>query len=114
MITRDDCLALDARDPVAGLRERFMLPPGLVYLDGNSLGPVTIGAQGRLHATVTREWGEDLIRSWNTAGWIDLPERVGAKVARLVGARPGEVLVDDSTSVNLYKLALAAVEAGGS
>jgi kynureninase len=63
---------------------------------------------------VTREWAEDLIRSWNTAGWIDLPERVGAKIARLIGARPNEVLVDDSTSVNLFKLALAAVAARGS
>jgi kynureninase len=113
MTTREHCAALDAADPTAGCRERFLLPPGVVYLDGNSLGPVSVGAQGRLHGTVTREWGRDLIRSWNTAGWIDLPERVGARIARLIGARPNEVLVDDSTSVNLYKLALAAITARG-
>ncbi len=111
--SREACAALDARDPLAPLRDRFLLPPGVVYLDGNSLGPVSIGAQGRLHAAVTQEWGRDLIRSWNTAGWIDLPERVGAKIATLIGARPHEVLVDDSTSVNLFKLALAAVSARG-
>jgi kynureninase len=113
MTTRDDCAALDARDPIAEFRDRFLLPPGVVYLDGNSLGPLSVAAQGRLHGAVTREWGDGLIRSWNTAGWIDLPERVGAKIARLIGARPNEVLVDDTTSVNLYKLALAAIAARG-
>jgi kynureninase len=113
MTTREQCAALDAADPTARCRERFQLPPGVVYLDGNSLGPVSVGAQGRLHDTVTREWGHDLIRSWNTAGWIDLPERVGARIAKLIGARAHEVLVDDSTSVNLYKLALAAITARG-
>ncbi len=113
MTSRADCAALDAADATAACRERFLLPPGTIYLDGNSLGPVSVGAQGRLHGTVTQEWGRDLIRSWNTAGWIDLPERVGARIAKLIGARPHEVLVDDSTSVNLFKLALAAVAARG-
>jgi len=111
--TREACAALDAADPLAGRRAGFDLDDGLVYLDGNSLGPLSKGARARLHAAVEHEWRRDLIRSWNTAGWFELPERVGARIARLVGAAPHEVLVDDSTSVNLFKLALAAVQARG-
>ncbi len=111
--SREDCAALDTADPLAARRGRFELEEGLVYLDGNSLGPVSTGARERLRAAVDGEWGRGLIRSWNSAGWFELPERVGARIARLVGAQPREVLVDDSTSVNLYKLALAAVQAAG-
>ncbi len=107
MTSRDDCLALDAADPLAPLRGQFALDDadrrGLVYLDGNSLGPLPRTTPARVQAVVTAEWGEGLIASWNTAGWIDLAQRIGDKIARLVGAGPGELTVADSTSVNLYK-----------
>jgi kynureninase len=106
--TLADVRARDAADPLRGFRERFHLPPGLIYLDGNSLGAMPIAAAGRVRETVEAEWGEELIRSWNTRGWIEAPLRVGAKIAPLIGAGQGEVIVADSTSVNLYKLILAA------
>lgn len=106
--TRADCLARDAADPLAFARERFALPEGIIYLDGNSLGPLPKATAERLRQTVEQEWGQGLIRSWNEADWINAPARLGAKIARLIGARPHEVLVADSTSVNLYKLAAAA------
>jgi kynureninase len=112
--TRDACAALDAADPLAPLRDQFDLPPGVIYLDGNSLGALPKATADRVQDVVRREWGRDLIQSWNTAGWIDAPQRVGDKIARLVGAAPGEVIAADSTSVNLYKVlsvALAAVRA---
>ncbi len=107
-MTRDACLALDAADALAPLRAQFELPPGLVYLDGNSLGALPKSVAARLHSVVSEEWGRDLIQSWNTAGWLELPRRVGDKVARLVGAGEGEVVVADSTSVNLFKVLSAA------
>lgn len=109
MTTRADCLALDAADRLAPLREQFILPAGVIYLDGNSLGVLPKATAPRLHEAVTREWGEGLIRSWNTAGWIDLPRRLGDKIARLIGARPGEVVAADSTSVNVFKVVAAAL-----
>lgn len=108
-LTREDALALDAADPLAPLRELFDVPEGLIYLDGNSLGALPRAAATRAQQVVTEEWGRGLISSWNSAGWIDLPRRVGDKVARLVGAGPGELVVADSTSVNLYKALSAAV-----
>jgi kynureninase len=108
MTTRQDCLALDAADPLAPLREHFDLPEGLIYLDGNSLGVLPRATPDRVHQVVREEWGRDLIQSWNTAGWIDLPQRVGDKIARLIGAGAGEVVAADSTSVNLYKVLMAA------
>src|SRR5689334_1464974 len=102
--TRDDALALDAADPLAPLRELFALPDGLVYLDGNSLGALPKATAERVQRTIADEWGRGLIGSWNDAGWIDLPVRIGDGIAPLVGARPGEVVVADSTSVNLYKV----------
>jgi len=114
MNTRDHCLALDARDPLAPLRDQFVLPAGVIYLDGNSLGALPAAAPERIAQVVREEWGHDLIRSWNSAGWIHLPQRVGDKIARLIGARPGEVVAADSTSVNLYKvLNVALALAGG-
>ncbi|MEX8493124.1 kynureninase [Sphaerotilus sp.] len=113
-ITRGACAALDAADPLAPLREQFDLPSGLIYLDGNSLGALPRATAGRVQDVIRREWGQDLIQSWNTAGWIDHPQRVGDKIARLIGAAPGEVIATDSTSVNLYKVlsvALASVQA---
>ena len=91
--------ALDAADPLAPLREQFMLPEGVIYLDGNSLGACPRATPARLQAVVTGEWGSDLIRSWNSAGWLDLPRRVGDKIARLVGVPAGQLVVADSTSV---------------
>ena len=108
MISLDGVRSLDAADPLRHLRERFHLPADLIYLDGNSLGALPKAAAARVGETVAAEWGDELIRSWNTRGWIEAPRRVGAKIAPLVGARPHEVLVADSTSVNLYKLIVAA------
>lgn len=109
MTTREQAEALDAQDPLAALRDLFDLPDGTVYLDGNSLGALPRATPGRVQQVVTQEWGRDLIGSWNSAGWIDLPHRVGDKIARLVGAGPGELVVADSTSVNAYKVLKAAV-----
>jgi kynureninase len=106
--TRQDCLALDAADRLAPLRELFEIPEGLIYLDGNSLGVLPRATPARVQQVVREEWGRDLIQSWNTAGWIDLPRRVGDKIARLIGAGAGEVVAADSTSVNLYKVLMAA------
>ncbi|MBZ8139542.1 kynureninase [Rubrivivax gelatinosus] len=109
-MTRDDALALDATDPLAPLREQFALPPGTIYLDGNSLGVLPRATAARVAEVVTGEWGTGLIGSWNRAGWITLPQRVGDKIARLVGAAPGELVAADSTSVNLYKVLAAALD----
>lgn len=100
---------LDAADPIAGYRKQFALPPGVIYLDGNSLGALPLGTAARLGEVVRKEWGEGLVRSWNSAGWIGLPRKVGAMIAPLIGARPDEVIACDSTSVNLYKLIAAAL-----
>ncbi|WP_372785355.1 kynureninase [Phenylobacterium sp.] len=108
-MTREEALALDAADPLARFRAAFALPDGVIYLDGNSLGPPPIAAHERLAQASRAEWGEGLIRSWNTSGWIDAPLRVGGKIARLIGADPGEVTIADSTSVNLFKLAAGAL-----
>jgi len=109
LMTRQDALALDAADPLAPLRAQFSLPPGVIYLDGNSLGVLPRQTAARVQQVVTEEWGQGLIRSWNSAGWIDLPQRVGDKIARLVGVGAGELVVADSTSVNLFKVLSAAL-----
>ncbi len=109
MISRSDAERLDAADPLAPFRDRFVLPEGLVYLDGNSLGALPKTAAAQVARVVAREWGEGLVRSWNDAGWIDLPRRVGDKIARLVGAGPGEVVCADSTSVNVFKVLSGAL-----
>jgi kynureninase len=109
MSTREDALALDAADPLAGLREQFSLPDGINYLDGNSLGVLPRTTAARVQQVVADEWGRGLITSWNQAGWITLPQRIGDKIARLLGAGPGELVVADSTSVNLYKVLSAAL-----
>jgi kynureninase len=108
-MTREDALELDAADPLARFRDAFDLPAGLIYLDGNSLGPPPKAALARLADVARREWGQDLIRSWNVNGWMDAPLRVGGKIAGLLGAKPHEVAVADSTSVNLFKLAAGAL-----
>jgi kynureninase len=108
--SRADLAALDRSDPLAAGREQFMLPPGIVYLDGNSLGPLPKSTAAAVARVVEREWGEGLIRSWNAAGWIDAPAKVGDKIARVIGARPGEVIVADSTSINLFKVLASALD----
>ena len=109
MPQRAALIEMDRTDPLASFRDRFHLPEGVVYLDGNSLGPLPRATPGRVAEVVTREWGEGLIRSWNDAGWIDLAGRVADKIARLIGATAGSVVVADSTSVNLFKLLGAAL-----
>lgn len=104
-------LELDSHDALAEFRQWFVVAePDLIYLDGNSLGRLPTAAATRLHDVVDAEWGERLIRSWNE-GWLTLPQRVGGKIARLLGAGADEVVIADSTSVNLFKLAVAALEA---
>lgn len=99
----------DAADPLAGFRERFLLPEGVVYLDGNSLGALPRRTLEGVCGVLEREWGQGLIRSWNDAGWFEAPARIGAKIAPLIGAAPQEVIACDSTSVNLFKLIAAAL-----
>jgi len=111
MISRSDCLARDAADTLAPLREQFDLPAGVIYLDGNSLGARPKAALTRATEVIAREWGKDLITSWNSAGWFEMPKRLGDKLAPLVGAKPGEVVVTDTTSINLFKALAAAVHA---
>ena len=86
------CEALDAADPLRSLRGMFSLPDGVIYLDGNSLGVLPVATAQRVADVVTQEWGVGLIRSWNNAGWFESPQRVGDKIARLVGARAGELV----------------------
>jgi len=109
-ISEADIARWDAEDPLAAHRQRFDLPPTTVYLAGNSLGALPKATKARLDAVVADEWGRSLISGWNTAGWVDLPRRVGDRIAPLIGAEPGEVIVADSTSVNLFKLAAAALK----
>jgi kynureninase len=109
MTTLFDCLQLDAQDTLRPLREHFSLPDGVIYLDGNSLGVLPKTAAARVAEVITQEWGQGLIRSWNSAGWFTLPQRMGDKIAPLIGASPGEVVATDSTSINLYKVLSAAL-----
>ena len=106
-MTLEEAQTLDAADPLAFARERFQLPDGIIYLDGNSLGALPRETPARIAEVVERQWGRDLISSWNAHGWIDWPRRIAAKLAPLVGAKPNELLIADSTSVCLFK-ALAA------
>lgn len=107
-MTRDDAQALDAADPLAAMKQRFALPDGVIYLDGNSLGALPRATVNIIAHATTRQWGDRLIRSWNE-GWIDAPQRIGAKIAPMIGAAPSEVIVGDSTSVNLFKLLVAVL-----
>ncbi|UBM08541.1 kynureninase [Cupriavidus metallidurans] len=108
MMIREDCAALDAADKLAGCRARFALPAGTIYLDGNSLGAMPANVPARMKVAIEQEWAEGLIRSWNDADWYPAPQRTGDRIARLIGAGQGEVIVADSTSVNLFKVLVAA------
>jgi len=110
-VTAEQARQLDAADPLAFARERFRLPEGVIYLDGNSLGALPEATTAALAQTAERQWGEDLIASWNKHGWIDWPTAIAAKLAPIVRARPNELLIADSTSVSLFKLLAAAVRA---
>ncbi|MEW5509179.1 kynureninase [Pseudomonas antarctica] len=109
MTTRSHCQALDAQDPLAPLRRQFALPEGVIYLDGNSLGARPVAALARAQQVIAQEWGNGLIRSWNSAGWADLSQRLGNRLAPLIGARDGEVVITDTTSINLFKVLSAAL-----
>lgn len=106
----DDIKRLDASDPLASLREQFCLPDGVVYLDGNSLGPLTHATQARVAEVTQTQWGEHLITSWNRHGWIDMPQQVGDKIGGLIGAARGQVICCDSISVNLFKVLATALQ----
>lgn len=108
-LTRSDCEQLDRSDPLAKWRDAFELPESVIYLDGNSLGPLPRATRERVLKTLNEEWGRDLIKSWNTAGWMDMPAKIGAQIAALLGADAHEVVTADSTSVNLFKVLSAAV-----
>ena len=107
--TLSDCQVLDQQDPLRSLRDLFQLPEGVIYLDGNSLGVLPKATPARVAQAVAQEWGNDLIKSWNTAGWFQMPFKVGNKIARLIGAKDHEVVAADSTSINLFKVLSAAL-----
>jgi kynureninase len=108
-IDRAACEAMDRDDALAFARDRFHLPPGIVYLDGNSLGALPRATAARIDAVIRQQWGGDLITGWNKHGWVDLPRLLGAQLAPLIGAQADEVVVCDSTSLNVFKLLSAAL-----
>ena len=107
--TLSGCQVLDQQDPLRSLRDLFQLPKGVIYLDGNSLGVLPKATPSRVAQAVAQEWGNDLIKSWNTAGWFQMPLKVGNKIARLIGVKDDEVVAADSTSINLFKVLSAAL-----
>ncbi len=109
-ITHITCQDMGRADPLAFARQRFSLPDGVIYLDGNSLGALPKVTAARLARAVEQEWGQGLIRSWNQANWVGLPRAIGDRIAALLGAAPGEVIAADSTSANIFKLLAAAVD----
>ncbi|WP_404941886.1 kynureninase [Pseudomonas danubii] len=109
MIDKNHCLRLDEQDPLAPLRQQFALPEGVIYLDGNSLGARPVAALERARQVIEQEWGDGLIRSWNSAGWRDLSQRLGDRLAPLIGAGNGEVVITDTTTINLFKVLSAAL-----
>ena len=110
MITQATCQQLDQQDPLAPIREQFNLPPNVIYLDGNSLGAQPKAAIQRAQQVIEQEWGDKLIGSWNSAGWFNLPSRLGDLLAPLIGAKSSEVVVTDSTSINLFKTLAAGLK----
>lgn len=110
MITREQCLYWDQEDELKKFKDEFALPEGVIYLDGNSLGARPKKSLAVAQHIISQEWGEDLINSWNKADWWGLPTRLGDKVAKLIGAEQGEVVISDSTTLNLFKVLSAAVK----
>jgi kynureninase len=110
VITRDDCLALDEKDVLAPLRDEFLLNENEIYLDGNSLGPVSRAVTTRVNEVLTNEWGRSLVRGWGEDGWTAMPTRLGDRLAPLIGAQPGEVLVADTLTFLLAKLIGGALD----
>jgi len=109
VLTRADFEKLDREDPLAPFRQEFHIPPEMIYMDGNSLGAMPKAVLRRVGEVTEQEWGDDLIKSWNKADWFDAPERIGRKIALIIGANKGEVVVTDSTSINLFKAINAAL-----
>lgn len=109
-LKRDDFLALDGDDPLADFRQHYHIPAGIIYMDGNSLGMMPKAVRPRLNNLLDQEWAEDLVTSWNKHQWFDLPYLVGDKIARIIGAESGEVVVTDTVSVNIFKLVAAALK----
>ena len=101
--------AMDAADPLRAMRDRFVLPQGVIYLDGNSLGAASINVFDEIETAAKQEWARDLIRAWNTARWFDMPVDLGDRLGRLIGAAPGQSVVCDTTSINIYKVLHAAL-----
>ncbi|MBG6238179.1 kynureninase [Mycetocola sp. CAN_C7] len=108
-MNRESCVAADRRDPLSAFRAEFVLPEGILYFDGNSLGPRPVRSLERARSVVADEWGSGLIRSWNDADWFTLPSRLGDKVSRLIGAADGETVVTDTTTLNIFKTLAAAI-----
>ena len=108
-LTREDFTRLDQIDPLAEVRDEFTLPQDLIYFDGNSLGPLPKRTINTLETMIQKEWGDGLISSWNDENWINMPRELGNKIATLIGAKSGEVVVVDSTSVNLFKVLTSAL-----
>jgi kynureninase len=108
-LTREDLQKLDREDQLAFFREEFYIPPDVIYMDGNSLGAMPKAVAGRVSEVTEQEWGNDLIKSWNTADWFNAPQRIGDKIAKIIGADVGEVVATDSTSINLFKVLAAAL-----
>jgi len=108
-LTREDFIKLDTLDPIKKAREEFSLPKDVIYFDGNSLGPLPKNTIKSLDSVIQREWGDGLVRSWNDENWINLPRNLGNQIAPLIGANEGEVIVVDSTSVNLFKVLSSAL-----
>jgi kynureninase len=108
-LTRDDFVKLDQQDPLASFRKQFHIPPGVIYMDGNSLGAMPKAASERVREVTEREWAQQLIKSWNTADWFNAPHRIGDKIAKIIGAAQGEVVATDSTGINLFKAISAAL-----
>ena len=110
MITYADCIELDRRDPLRNFKKNFILPSKIIYFDGNSLGALPRDTPQRIAKVISNEWGKSLIMGWKQHGWMNLPKIVGSKISKLLGARSNEVIVADSTSINLFKLLSCALD----
>lgn len=110
MLTRNTCIERDQQDPLAGVKQQFELPEGVIYLDGNSLGVLPKAAKARSKEVIEEEWGKGLVSSWNKAEWFEMPINLGNKLSKLIGAKENEVVVTDTTSLNVFKALAAAIK----